>query len=87
MLDDVITKVMKVMTDRLRDSDKIFTELEEKRLKFEEQQRREEHEFQLHVVQMLQGGMGGNSYVPPYGYGLSPPAGMYYNPPDPMDDY
>ena len=56
MLEDVMTKAMKVMTvmtDGLKDSDRMFTELEVKRLKFEEQQRREEHEFQLHMVQML----------------------------------
>jgi len=42
VLEDVMTKVMKTMTDELRSSDKMFMELEEKRLKFEEQQRREE---------------------------------------------
>jgi len=36
----------------------MFLELEEKRLKFEEQQKHEEREFQLKMVQMLQGGMG-----------------------------
>ena len=75
------------MTDGLRDSDKMFTELEEKRLNFEEQQRREEREFQLRMVQMLQGGMVGNSYFPPYGHGSLPPARMYYNPLDPTDNY
>lgn len=60
---------MKVITDGLRDSVKMFTELEEKKLKFEEQQRKEESEFQPCIVQMLQGGMEGNSYFPPYGHG------------------
>ena len=36
-------------------------------MKFEEKQRREEHKFKLRMVQMFQGGMGGNSYYPPYG--------------------
>ena len=62
VLEDVMTKAMKVMTDGLRDSDKMFIELEEKRMKFEEKKRREECEFKLHMVQMFQGGMGGNSY-------------------------
>ena len=79
--------MMKVMADGLRDSDKMFIELEEKRLKFEEQQRRKKCQFQLCMVQMLQIGMRGNSYFPPYEHGSSPPAGMYYNLPDLTDDY
>ena len=35
ILEDVMTKVVKTMSDGLRNSDKIFFELEEKRLKFE----------------------------------------------------
>ena len=34
------TNVMKTVTDGMRSSDKMFTKLEEKRLKFEEQQKR-----------------------------------------------
>ena len=52
-----LTKVVKIMSDGLRNSNKMFLELEEKTLKFEEQQKREEREFQLKMVQMLQGGM------------------------------
>ena len=33
----------------------MFMELEEKRMKFEEQQRREERQFQLQMMQMLLG--------------------------------
>ena len=50
-----MTKIMKTMTDGLRSSDKMFME---QRLKVEEQQRREEREFQLRMIQMLQNGMG-----------------------------
>ena len=46
-------KVVKTMTDGLRSSDKILTELEEKRLKFEEKQREKKREFQLKMIQML----------------------------------
>ena len=88
VLEDVMTKVM---TDGLRDSDKMSTELEEKRMKFEEQQKREEREFKLRMIQMLQGGMGGNNFYPAsYGHGMSPStpsAGMYYGPPGPTHDY
>ena len=81
MLEDVMTKAMKVMTDGLRDSDRMFTELEEKRLKFEEQQRREEREFQLRMIQMMQSahGTGSSSFYSPYSHGSSPP---YYGPPE-----
>ena len=36
VLEDVMTKGMKVMTDCLRDNDKMFINLEEKRIKFKE---------------------------------------------------
>ena len=62
ILEDVMTKVVKTMSDGLKNSDKMFLELEEKRLKFEEQQKHEEREFQLRMVQMLQGSM----YPPQY---------------------
>ena len=79
ILEDVMTKVVKTMSDG-RSSDKMFMELEEKRLQFEEKQKREEHEFQLKMVQMLQGGMEGSSMYPPQ-YHAPPPSSLYYNPP------
>jgi len=89
VFEDVMTKAMKVMTDGLRDSDKMFIQLEEKRMEFEERQRREERELKLRMVQMLQGRMGGASYYPsygePYGHGSSPPPAPYYDPAD--DNY
>ena len=54
-MEGVALKVMKSVTDGLRESDKMFLELEEKRMKFEEQQRREERQFQLQMMQMLVG--------------------------------
>ena len=93
LLEDAMTKAMKIMTDGLGDSDKMFIDLEEKRMKFEENQRSEECEFKLQMVQMFQGRLGGNSYYPsysePYGHSSSAPlarsGAMYYGPPD--DDY
>ena len=84
-----MTKVMKTMTDGLRNSDKIFMELEEKRLKFEEQQRREKREFQLRMIQVLQSGMGGNGMYPPR-YHTSHPTSLfnlYYSPPGSANEY
>ena len=78
-----MSKVMKTMTDGLKSSDKMFTELEEKRMKFEEQQRKEDQEFQLKMMQMLQQGMEGvNNFYSPCGSVPPPPStGLYYSPP------
>ena len=54
-MEAVVSKVMKTVTEELKESDKMFVELEEKRMKFEEQQRREERQFQLRMMQMLVG--------------------------------
>ena len=83
VLEDVMSKVMKTMTNGLKSTDKMFTELGEKRMNFEEQQRKEDQEFQLKVMQMLQQGMGGvNSFYSPYSSVLPPPSPvLYYSPP------
>ena len=89
VLEDAMTKIMKTMTDGLRSSDKMFMELEEKRLKFEEQQRREEREFQLRMIQMLQNGMGRNSMYSPQYHTSHPtsPSSLYYSPPGSTNEY
>ena len=53
-MEGVALKVMKLVTDGLKESDNMFLELGEKR-KSEEQQRREERQFQLQMMQMLVG--------------------------------
>ena len=75
IMEDVMVKVMKIVTDSIKSSDKMFSELEEKRLKFEEQQKREERDFQLKMFQMLQ--QSGNHFYPSYGTS-PPPGGLYY---------
>lgn len=75
VMEDMMVKVMKSVTDSIKSSDKMFTDLEEKRLKFEEQQKREEREFQLKILQMLQ--QSGNHFSSCYE--TSPrPGGLYY---------
>ena len=83
VLEDVMSKVMKTMIDGLKSSDKMFTEMEEKRMKFEEQQRKEDRGFQLKMMQMLQQGMEGvNNFYSLYGSVPPPPSpGLYYSPP------
>ena len=50
MIDDLVWKVVNTMLEGLKESDKTFLELEEKRMKFEEQQKREERQFQMQVL-------------------------------------
>ena len=64
MFEEIASKVMKTVTDGLREADKMFIELEEKRMEFEAQQKREERQFQLHLAQMLVG----QPSRPPYHY-------------------
>ena len=52
-MEGVALKVMKSVTDRLKESDKMCLELEKKRMKSEQEQRREER--QLQMMQMLIG--------------------------------
>ena len=55
-MEAVESKVINTVTDTdLKESDKMFKELEEKRKTFEEQQRIEERQFQLPMMQMLLG--------------------------------
>ena len=46
MIDDLASKVVKIVLEGLKENDKTFLELEEKRMKFEEQKKREERQFQ-----------------------------------------
>ena len=49
----VLNKVVKEVVEAQRESDKMFLELEEKRMNHEANQRREEREFQLRMMSML----------------------------------
>ena len=55
MFEGLMSKVMKARIDGLRESYRMFIELEEKRMEMEEQQRREERQFQLQLAQVLAG--------------------------------
>lgn len=75
-LEDVLSKVMKTMTDGMRETDKLFIELEEKRLAQEAQQRREERQFQLQLAQLFAGQPSTSSFgysgYPPHYYSSQP---------------
>ena len=50
-----MTKIVKEVVDAQKQSDKMFLEMEEKRMKYEADQRKEEREFQLRMMSMLVG--------------------------------
>ena len=54
-METVVAKVMHKVTESLKESDKMFVELEEKSMKYEQEQKREERQFQLQMMQMLVG--------------------------------
>ena len=54
----VMASVVKEMVNAQKESDKLFMELEERRMKFEAEQKREEREFQLRWMSMLFAGQG-----------------------------
>ena len=57
-MEAVMKNVVKEVVDAQHQSDMKFLELEEKRMKFETEQRKEEHEFQLWLMLMLFGNPG-----------------------------
>jgi len=61
-IDDMMKNVVSAVVDAQKESDKMYLEMEEKRMKYEAEQRREEREFQLKVMSLL----CGNQHAPPY---------------------
>lgn len=57
-----MAKIVKTISDGLKEGDRMYMEFEEKRRESEIQQRREEREFQLKLAQLL----GGHSTPPSY---------------------
>lgn len=53
VVEQVVTKVMKKVTEGLRDGDRLYAEMEQKRLQFEVQQKWEERQFQLQMMQCI----------------------------------
>ena len=66
-IEAVMTKVVKEVVDAQKQSDKMFLEMEEKRMKYEADQRKEEREFQLRMMSMLVGRQG--AHVAPDSFG------------------
>ena len=66
-IEAVMTKVVKEVVDAQKQSDKMFLEMEEKRMKYEADQRKEERKFQLRMMSMLVGRQG--AHVAPDSFG------------------
>ena len=70
-IEAVLTTVVKEVVDAQQQSDRMFLEMEEKRMKFEADQRKQEREFQLQMMSMLFGNHG--AHGPPGSYGSYQP--------------
>ena len=62
-----MTSVVKEVVNSQRESDKMFLEMEEMRMKYEAEQRKEECDFQLQMMSMLFGSK--NTHMTPEQYG------------------
>ena len=67
MFEGLMTKLVKTMSDGLKESDRLFLEFEERRMEQYAQQRRETHQFQLQMAQLLAGRPNPSTpSLPPY---------------------
>ena len=72
-----MTNVMKEVINCQKESDKMFLEIEEKRMKHEAKQRKEEREFQLRMMSVLFSNQG--TRIPPEQYGPYQPCPNFSN--------
>ena len=72
-----MTSVVKEVVNSQRESDKMFLEMEEKRMKYEAEQRKEERDFQLRMMSMLFGSQ--NTRMIPEQYGPYHPFSSFPN--------
>ena len=76
-IEAIMTSVVKEVVNSQRESDKLFFEVEEKRMKYEAEQRKEERDFQLRMMSMLFGNQ--SSRVTPEQYGRYHPFSSFPN--------
>lgn len=85
IIEEVITKAMKTVTDGLKESEKMFLEMEDRQMKFEERMREKDREFQMEMTRMMAGYVSQSSnhnQYPQYHSYPPPPQSGYYDPPD-----
>ena len=68
IIEEVVTKAMKTVTDGLKESEKMFLEMEERQMNFEERMRRQDQEFQMQMMKMMMSCLPSSSQnpYPPY---------------------
>ena len=72
-----MTSVVKEVVNSQRESDKMFLEMEEKRMKYEAEQRKEERDFQSRMRSVLFGSQ--NTCMTPEQYGPYHPFSSFPN--------
>ena len=72
-----MTSVVKEVVNSQRESDKMFLEMEEKRMKYEAEQRKEECDFQSRTMSMLFGSQ--NTHITSEQYGPYHPFFSFLN--------
>ena len=84
IMEEVVTKAMKTVTEGIKESEKMLVELEEKQMLFEERMRQKDREFHMEVMKMFverlppQNPTGYSMYQPP------PTQPGYFNPSSPL---
>ena len=53
VMEEVMTKTMKTVTDGFKDTEKMMVQLEEKQMEFEERMRKQDREFQMEMMRMI----------------------------------
>ena len=76
-IEAIMTSVVKEVVNSQRESDKMFFEMEEKRMKYEAEQRKEERDFQLRMMSMLFGSQ--NTHMTPEQYSPYHPFSSFPN--------
>ena len=63
-MESAMTAMVKQVIDSQQKSDKMFLDMEEKRMKYEADQKKEEREFQMRMMTMLYGRSNSHSALP-----------------------
>jgi len=76
IIEEVITKAMKTVTDGMKESEKMFLEMEERQMEFQERMRQKDQEFHMRMMQMMMTGCSpqSSSQLTPYHHPFPPPS-------------
>jgi len=81
IMEEVVTKAMKTVTEGFNESEKMLLELEEKKMLFEERMKQKDREFHMEIMKMFAGRSPPQN---PTGYNMYQPLSQpgYFNPSD-----